>query len=696
MTTKSNPVLPEFLDVVFSIKTFIAAALALLVMFAFDLENPYWAVGTVYIVSHPLSGASTSKAIYRLLGTALGGAMTIILVPNLVNSPLLLTLGISLWMAFCLVISMLDRSPRSYVFMLGGYTTALTGFPLVDSPDTSFTYATGRVIGIAVGIICAALVSRIVFPRHAGPVLAKRIGAWLASGTTLALNALEGKQDDAMAAMIRRLAAESVELRGFTTHVAYDTSAQKEAVGLARILQRRMVALLPITSGLADALGRLSQATQASPIPAIRTLTDRTSEWLKSGEALTEEKRQEFLDVIAEAEDESRHLPQWDRLLVQNVIARTRDLIQICSDCIDLKLDILTGSRHSLRWRRFGETLDARPMHRDIGMAVRSGFSAVLSTCIACAFWIMTGWSSGAGAAMMAGVVCCLFSTMDDPVPAIRGFIVSSLVAVAAAFVLDFAILPVVTTFIPFVAALGLFLIPFGLLMARPQTMLLGLGFCVNMPNMLSIQNRLSLDLTTFLNSNISLVVGLAIACGTTALVRSVDAEWSAYRLLRAGWADIAAAARNQRMADITVLLHQMVDRLGLIAPRLGAIPEGSYVLQSDMLKDLRNGLNTIGLQRDKQLLTGESRAAVDDVLVLIADHYQAKGSKGENEPGTALLATLDRSLAKLEQAGNSAPAADARRALAGIRYNLFPDAPALAANENVAGAKDDLKEKAA
>ena len=52
---------PEFGDVLFSLKTFIAAMLALGIALCFDLQNPYWAVGTVYIVSHPLSGASTSK-----------------------------------------------------------------------------------------------------------------------------------------------------------------------------------------------------------------------------------------------------------------------------------------------------------------------------------------------------------------------------------------------------------------------------------------------------------------------------------------------------------------------------------------------------------------------------------------------------------------------------------------------------------
>lgn len=212
---------PEIRDVVFSLKTFAAAMLALFVALYFDLQNPYWAVGTVYIVSHPLSGASTSKAIYRLLGTAIGGAMTVILIPNLVNSPVLLTLAISLWMGICLAISLLDRTPRSYTFMLAGYTTALTGFPIVDSPDTAFTYVTARVIEIAVGIICAALVSRLVFPRHAGPVLADRIDAWMKDATTLATATLKGERSDPeLASTAQKMAADAVDLHGFTTHVA--------------------------------------------------------------------------------------------------------------------------------------------------------------------------------------------------------------------------------------------------------------------------------------------------------------------------------------------------------------------------------------------------------------------------------------------------------------------------------------------
>ena len=686
--------LPEFGDVVFSLKTFIAAMLALAVALCFDLQNPYWAVGTVYIVSHPLSGASTSKAVYRLLGTAIGGAMTVILLPNLVNSPEILTLAISLWMGICLAIALLDRTPRSYVFMLAGYTTALTGFPIVATPDTAFTYATARVIEIAVAIICAAVVSRVFMPRHAGPVLAARIDTWLKDGAALALATLEGRYEDPKnAALIGRLSADAVDLHAFTTHVSYDTSGHRDMVGLARALQRRMVAMLPIVSGLADVLATLSQATTYTP--GTSKLIEATSEWLASGQPLSQDQRQIFLTLMDVAEVENADRPQWDQLLIQNIVARLRDLIQIWSDCLDLKGDITSGSRHALRWNRYGASLDTRPMHKDYGMAIYSALVAMLSTCVATGFWILTGWPQGSAAAMMAGVVCCLFAAMDDPTPAIRGFITASLAAVAAAFVLEFGIFPMLHSYWALAAALGFVLVPAGILMAKPQTMLLGLGFGVNLPNMLSLQGRLSLDLETFLNSNTALIIGLTIACGTTALVRSVGAEWSAHRLLQAGWMDIAAAARRQKDGDITGLLHRMVDRLGLAAPRLAAFPESAAVTPNDVLKDLRSGLNTVDLQRFKPSLSTGDRAAVDAVLLSVADHYQAK-RKTSVKPLSTLLSTLDRSLASLGTGDTSTAAAGARRAMTGLRYNLFPDAPAFAANENRTAADNEIKEKAA
>ena len=127
--------------IIFSVNCYIAAVLALFISFSMDLKSSAWAMVTVYLTSQPLSGALRAKAVYRVVGTFVGGAVMVAIVPNLVNAPELTTLAIILWVALCVFVSLLDRTPRSYMFVLSGYTAALMGFPSVlaglraDDPD---------------------------------------------------------------------------------------------------------------------------------------------------------------------------------------------------------------------------------------------------------------------------------------------------------------------------------------------------------------------------------------------------------------------------------------------------------------------------------------------------------------------------------------------------------------------------------
>lgn len=96
--------------------------LALYLAFRLGLPRPFWAMMPTYIVASPLSGTVRSKAVYRFSGTIIGSLFTVWLVPRLANPPELLSLGLACWVGFCLYVSLLDRTPRSYVFMLAGYT----------------------------------------------------------------------------------------------------------------------------------------------------------------------------------------------------------------------------------------------------------------------------------------------------------------------------------------------------------------------------------------------------------------------------------------------------------------------------------------------------------------------------------------------------------------------------------------------
>ena len=57
--------------------------LAFSIAILLDMPRPYWAMASVYITSNQFTGATRSKAVYRILGTLIGAAGTIVLVPNL-------------------------------------------------------------------------------------------------------------------------------------------------------------------------------------------------------------------------------------------------------------------------------------------------------------------------------------------------------------------------------------------------------------------------------------------------------------------------------------------------------------------------------------------------------------------------------------------------------------------------------------
>ena len=59
----------------------------------------------VYLTSQPLSGVLRAKAIYRPVGTFIGGAAMVAIVPNLVDAPELTTLAIILWVAWATLAS---------------------------------------------------------------------------------------------------------------------------------------------------------------------------------------------------------------------------------------------------------------------------------------------------------------------------------------------------------------------------------------------------------------------------------------------------------------------------------------------------------------------------------------------------------------------------------------------------------------
>lgn len=680
--------LPGPAEWLFSVKTFAAAMLALYIGLATGLDRPYWALASVYIVSQPLSGALRSKAIFRLAGTVLGAVVCIVLVPNLVNAPELLSLSLAAWTGLCLYVSLLDRTPRSYVFMLAGYTAAIIGFPTVTTPEAIWDTALWRVEEISLGIVCSTVVGSIVFPRPVGPVLVGRIRAWLDDAGRWADDVLAERTDTHASRIDRaRLAADVAELAQLETLLTFDTSTRQTSTRWVRALRQRMVFLLPVLSAISDRLAALRAIDAITP--DMRALMEALGDWRRDSQDRTDPAAVRagaavLRARIAAALDRTDSGLDWRDALLISLLQRLREWIDIEQDCRVLLRHIASGGARldtPLVSRRAASTR----MHRDHAMAALSGAAAAVAILLICAFWILAGWQAGAVAAEMAAVACSFFATRDDPVPAIKVFLYASVAAVAADVILLFAILPMAHDFETLAAALALMLLPAGALIAMPATSLPAMAIAATGTTMLGLQETYTADFPSFMDSGIALAIGMTTAAAATALLRSVGADWSARRLLRHLWHDLARVAAGRTAPGAAALVGLSLDRLGLAVPRLSV--GGSEKAAASALAELRVGHNLISLRRTRPMMTTAVGTAVDAVLAGASAHFAAQVRHGARRGAApAMLRAVDGAL-------DAAGTAQGRRrrdivlALVGIRRGLFPLAPPYHAVPDVAEA---------
>jgi len=673
MTSVRPSFLVRHADLIFSLKTFLAAVMALLIALAMDLPRPYWALATVYIASQPLAGATRSKAFFRVAGTLIGAAASIAIVPNFVNSPELCSLAMALWVGLCLYVSQLDRTPRSYMFMLAGYTAALIGFPSVTEPALIFDVALARSEEIILGILCASVVSTIVLPRSVGPAVAARVDAWLAGARTISQQVLAGHNANKTTQELRlKLAADAVDIDTLSDYLAYDRSVGRDTPRWLKALRLRMLMLLPLLSSIGDRLEALGDDVRSTQ-PRLMALVDDLSRWVASDDT-AREPADALRSAIAAQSPKLHADSSWNDIMVASLLMRMRELVDISADCRVLNQAIAEGGRPPGAKLAFRPEAGVAPVrHVDHGMALWSAAGAILAILLCCAFWIATGWVDGASAPMMAAVGCSFFAGQDDPSVGLRGFAKWTLAAMIVVAAYLFAILPAISNIEMLIAVLAPAFLLFGYLIARPATFFIGMLMAANTASLMALQATYSADFAAFANGGIAFFVGVEISALTILLARSVGAEWSVRRLMRKGWTALAWAAASRGNRDRAAFAGLMLNRIGLLAPRLAALP-GSELRNVDNLRELRVGLNIVDLRRARHGLSQQTLAAMDTMLDELAADF--RNYEGGAMPAK-LLVDIDHALAEAMTEADGEVRGDALIGLVGIRRGLFPQAPA-------------------
>jgi uncharacterized membrane protein YccC len=162
---------------IFAAKTTAAGLLALLVAFAFDLDQPKWALLTVFIIAQPQSGFVLAKGFYRVIGTVVGAAVALLLVSLFAQERVLFLGALAGWIGLCTFASVNGRNFAAYGFVLSGYTAAIVGIPGALDAGNAFFLAVARVTEISLGIMITGAISHLVLPVSLAASLRRAVGS---------------------------------------------------------------------------------------------------------------------------------------------------------------------------------------------------------------------------------------------------------------------------------------------------------------------------------------------------------------------------------------------------------------------------------------------------------------------------------------------------------------------------------------
>lgn len=575
----------------FGIRLWASVSLALYIAFWLQLDSAYWAGTSAAIVCQPSLGASLRKGWYRMVGTVIGAIAIVVLTARFPQERALFLTALALWGAACAFASTLLRNYASYSAALAGYTAAIIASDQLGSVGglngDAFNLAITRASEICIGIVCAGIV--------------------------LGLTDFGGAR--------QRLAASFAQLLAEITH-NFLINLRQPSVGFAtmqilrRDLLRRVIALDP---AIDEAFGESSELRYHSPIlpNAVDGLFSALAAWrtvalhfaqLGQGRAnqRAEDVRHHLPEQLLSAPQDPAFFMAEPERLRQSCVSAVRGLLLSAGDDPSRRLltvrtaDVFAGVARALNGLALLVGHEARPVQRNLSLRVPdflpslvSGGRALVTIALVEMFWIITAWPGGAAAITWASITVILFAPRAEQAYAnALLFTVGSCLAAVCASVVLFAVLPRVETFAGLSLVIGLYLVPFGALMAQPWQRPLFVAMAANFIPLLAPTNQMNYDISQYFNGAMALIGGSAVGALAFRLIPPLSPAYRTRRLLGLTLRALRRLATSK--SPMSTERWQ-----GLCYSRLAVMPEEAAPVQrAELLTVLSIGTNIIRLRR--------------------------------------------------------------------------------------------------
>jgi uncharacterized membrane protein YccC len=582
----------------FALRMWASVCLALYIAFALEVQNPWWAGGSAALVAQPQLGASLRKGWFRMIGTAIGAIMVVVITALFPQDRIGFLGLLALWCGLCVFAASLLRNFASYSASLAGYTAAIAAANILGATGgastEAFMVAVWRASEICIGIVSAGLVLALTDLGGAQRRLAQLV-ADLSTGIVGGfLRMLEtagpGVPDTQpeRREFARRVIAldPAVDLViGESSHVRYHAPTLQRAVhGLfAALVGWRGVATH--LSRSQDEIGREAVQTILRTIPPeleSARESDSARRWMADPMNLRRlcDKAVRMLIALPAGTPALRLITNETAKVLAGMV-EVFDGLALLVDAPDQPLPARDGFRLTVP---------------DYLPALINGVRAFVMIAAVELFWVATAWPNGAFPIVLVAIGMLLISPKGDV--AYFGsitFVIGSVGGLLSAALLKFAVLPAFQTFPAFCFALGLFFLPVGFMMAKSRNLavvVICTGMAASLLPLLTPTNEMTYDTQKFYNLALAIVVGSGIAPVAFKLIPPLSPAFRTRRLL-------AFALRDLRRLAIAPLPPTLMEWESRMFGRHEALPDSAQPLErAELLAAFSVGCGIIELRR--------------------------------------------------------------------------------------------------
>jgi uncharacterized membrane protein YccC len=556
---------PRFVHIA---KVAAAVSLAMGLCMRLELRTPATAmVSVVIVMMHQQSGMVIARGFYRGLGMVCGSIAGLVLIALFPQQPLLFFIALAAWIGACVFGASYYRNFQSYGFVLTGYGTAITAMPAWSNPYGVFDNVVFTVSEVVIGVVCASLVSAVVFPQPVTPAL---YASSRRSFTNL-LNAVHEMLGHATAVagfdtfldLIRERAGvenlrsgavfedPSIRLhnhvfldldRSFLDTVAWLHALHQLKARVATEAEPRALAAVDELIGALLAIVPGEVPPELITLEQVETLSSR----LDAFEQALPAHLGRLLHSLAEL---TPHQRQFVATTGSALFFSIADLRLYCRSYVEARaVDRLPWSQSVIQAiGRIGRTrATANRM-----AAIIAGTRAAVAVMLVGSAWLASGWVGGSSAIVAVAITSALFALVPNPAVASWQIFCGCLAGWLAGFAFNFFLLPRVGGFALLAASIAIFVMIGSYVNTFAKTSILGLGFNIYFCFIVGISNPTVYNPSAYLDSGFALLVGIATAAAAFSIIVPRAGDWISAQYLKQIRTLVSHSARDDALDDL-------------------------------------------------------------------------------------------------------------------------------------------------